>query len=72
MSSPDVAVTGCCARNPYDAVAALLGHDDADDLLTEISDAGRVIAHSLDAAMRRASQAQRARLFRAGPRRPGR
>ena len=57
-------------RQDHDAVAALLGHDDADDLLTEISDAGRVIAHSLDAAMRRASQAQRARLLRVGPRRP--
>ena len=53
-----------------DAVAALLGHDDSDDLLAEVSDAGRTIAYALDGTVRRAAQSQRARVLRVGPRRP--
>ena len=33
-------------REDHDAVAALLGHDDADDLLTAVSSAGRHIAYA--------------------------
>ncbi|MBM6400451.1 [protein-PII] uridylyltransferase [Phycicoccus sonneratiae] len=57
-------------REDHDAVAALLGHPDADDLLTAVSDAGRLIAYSLDGTVRRAGQSQRARTLRVGPRRP--
>ena len=57
-------------REDHDAVAALLGHQDADDLLTAVSHAGRVIAYSLDGTLRRAGQSQRARTLRVGPRRP--
>ena len=34
-------------REDHDAVAALLGHDDPDDLLAAVSDAGRTIAYAL-------------------------
>ena len=57
-------------REDHDAVAALLGHTDADDLLTAVSGAGRLIAYSLDGTLRRAGQSQRARTLRVGPRRP--
>ncbi|GGL40980.1 [protein-PII] uridylyltransferase [Phycicoccus endophyticus] len=57
-------------REEHDAVAALLGYPDADELLTAVSDAGRLIAYSLDGTMRRAGQSQRARTLRVGPRRP--
>lgn len=57
-------------RDDHDAVAALLGYTDADDLLTDVSSAGRTIGHALEGAVRRASQAQRARVLRVGPRRP--
>lgn len=57
-------------REDHDAVAALLGHTDPDDLLAEVSDAGRTIAYALDGTIRRASQSQRARVLRVGPRRP--
>ena len=57
-------------REDHDAVAALLGHDDADDLLTSVSAAGRLIAYALDGTLRRAGQSQRARTLRVGPRRP--
>jgi [protein-PII] uridylyltransferase len=57
-------------REDHDAVAALLGHSDADDLLTAVSGAGRLIAYSLDGTVRRAGQSQRARTLRVGPRRP--
>ena len=57
-------------REDHDAIASVLGHDDADELLTQVSAAGRVIAHTLDGSIRRASQAQRARTLRVGPRRP--
>lgn len=57
-------------REDHDAVAALLGYDDPDDLLADVSDAGRSIAYALDGTVRRASQSQRARVLRVGPRRP--
>ena len=57
-------------REDHDAVAALLGHDDADDLLTAVSSAGRHISYALDGTLRRAGQSQRARTLRVGPRRP--
>ena len=57
-------------REEHDAVAALLGHDDADDLLTAVSSAGRHISYALDGTLRRAGQSQRARTLRVGPRRP--
>lgn len=57
-------------RDDHDAVAALLGHTDSDDLLTQVSTASRTIAWALDSTVRRASQSQRARTLRVGPRRP--
>jgi [protein-PII] uridylyltransferase len=57
-------------REDHDAVAALLGHRDADDLLTSVSNASRTVAYALDGTVRRAGQAQRARTLRVGPRRP--
>ncbi|GAA4401198.1 [protein-PII] uridylyltransferase [Fodinibacter luteus] len=57
-------------REDHDAVAALLGHHDADDLLTAVSHAGRVVAYALGGTLRRAGQSQRARTLRIGPRRP--
>lgn len=57
-------------RDDHDAVAALLGLDDADDLLTGVSTAARRVAWSLESTLRRASQSQRARILRVGPRRP--
>ncbi|WP_404349247.1 [protein-PII] uridylyltransferase [Phycicoccus jejuensis] len=57
-------------REDHDAVAALLGFPDADDLLTAVSGAGRLIAYALDRTVRRAGQSQRARSLRVGPRRP--
>jgi [protein-PII] uridylyltransferase len=58
------------ARDDHDAVAALLGYDDSDELLTAVSTAGRLIAYSVDGTLRRAGQSQRARTLRVGPRRP--
>lgn len=57
-------------RQEHDGVAALLGHPDADVMLAQVSDAGRIVAHSLDATTRRAGHAYRARSLRVGPRRP--
>ncbi|MGN7246648.1 [protein-PII] uridylyltransferase [Janibacter anophelis] len=57
-------------RDEHDAVAALLGHADADDLLTVVSSSARTIAWTLEGTMRRAGQSQRARTLRVGPRRP--
>ncbi|WP_299441692.1 [protein-PII] uridylyltransferase [uncultured Phycicoccus sp.] len=57
-------------REDHDAVAALLGYPDADDLLTAVSGAGRLIGYALSGTVRRAGQAQRARALRVGPRRP--
>ena len=53
-----------------DAVAALLGLPDGDELLTRVSTAARTIAWALESTMRRAAQSQRARTLRVGPRRP--
>ena len=58
------------AREDHDAAAALLGYHDADELLTDVSTAARLIAYSLDGTLRRAGQSQRARTLRVGPRRP--
>ena len=57
-------------RDLHDDVALLLGMADRDELLTRVSAAGRTIAYGLDGTLRRASQAQRARALRVGPRRP--
>ena len=57
-------------REDQDACAALLGYRDADDLLTDVSRSGRVIAYAADGTLRRALQSQRARSLRIGPRRP--
>ncbi len=57
-------------REDHDAVAALLGYDDTDVMLTDLSQAARVVAYALDGTLRRASQSQRARVLRVGPRRP--
>ncbi|GAB3578934.1 [protein-PII] uridylyltransferase [Calidifontibacter terrae] len=53
-----------------DAVTALLGLPDGDALLTDVVQAGRRISHALDGTLRRATQSQRARTPRIGPRRP--
>lgn len=57
-------------REEHDAVAALLGLPDADELLTRVSTASRTIAWALESTMRRAGQSHRARALRVGPRRP--
>ena len=57
-------------REDHDAVAALLGFPDSDDLLTLVSSSARTVAYALDSTMRRAGQSQRARTLRVGPRRP--
>ena len=57
-------------REDHDAVAALLGYAETDRMLTDVSAAARVIAYALDGTLRRASQSQRARVLRVGPRRP--
>ncbi len=57
-------------REEHDAVAALLGLPDADELLTRVSTAARTVAWALESTMRRAGQSQRARTLRVGPRRP--
>jgi [protein-PII] uridylyltransferase len=57
-------------RDDHDAVAALLGYDDGDELLTAVSGSGRLIAYALDGTLRRAGQSQRARTLRVGPRKP--
>ena len=57
-------------REDHDGIAELLGYAETDDLLADLSQSARVIAYSLDATMRRATQSQRARILRVGPRRP--
>ncbi len=57
-------------REDHDSVTALLGYDDTDRMLIDLSTSARVVAYALDGTLRRASQAQRARLLRVGPRRP--
>jgi len=44
-------------RADQDEVAALLGLDDADDLLAGLAEAGRVVSHALDTTVRHARQA---------------
>lgn len=53
-----------------DAVAALLGFPDSDVLLANVVTAARQVTFALDGTLRRASQSQRARTLRVGPRRP--
>ena len=53
-----------------DAVAALLGHPDADAMLAEVGTAARAVSYAINGTVRRASQSQRARTLRVGPRRP--
>ncbi|TWE13148.1 [protein-PII] uridylyltransferase [Rudaeicoccus suwonensis] len=57
-------------REDQDAVAALLGKPDSDALLTGVVESARVISFALEGTLRRASQSQRARTLRVGPRRP--
>ena len=57
-------------RQDRDAVAALLGFGDGDDLLAATSDAARVVALATAATLRRTQQALTARTLRVGPRRP--
>ena len=57
-------------KEDHDSVAALLGLPDSDTLLTGVVTSARTIAYALDGTVRRASQAQRARTLRVGPRRP--
>lgn len=57
-------------RQDREAVAALLGFADGDELLMATSDAARAVALATDTTLRRAGQALRARTLRVGPRRP--
>jgi [protein-PII] uridylyltransferase len=54
----------------HDAVAALLGHPDADTMLSVVGTAARTVSYAIDGTVRRAAQSQRARTLRVGPRRP--
>ncbi len=54
----------------HDAVAALLGHPDADAMLSVVGTAARTVSYAIDGTVRRAAQSQRARTLRVGPRRP--
>ena len=54
----------------HDAVAALLGHPDADAMLVEVGTAARTLSYAIDGTVRRAAQSHRARTLRVGPRRP--
>ena len=54
----------------HDAVAALLGHRDADAMLSVVGTAARTVSYAMDGTVRRAAQSQRARTLRVGPRRP--
>ncbi len=54
----------------HDPVAVLLGHPDADTMLSAIGTAARVLSYAMDGTVRRAAQSQRARTLRVGPRRP--
>ncbi|HEX8496262.1 MAG TPA: [protein-PII] uridylyltransferase, partial [Actinomycetales bacterium] len=53
-----------------DTVAGLVGFDDADALLTQVSHAARTIAYAVDTTVRRARQAVPSRRLRPGLRRP--
>jgi [protein-PII] uridylyltransferase len=54
----------------HDSVAALLGHPDADAMLSVVGTAARTVSYAIDGTVRRAAQSQRARTLRVGPRRP--
>jgi [protein-PII] uridylyltransferase len=54
----------------HDVVAALLGHPDADTMLSVVGTAARTVSYAMDGTVRRAAQSQRARTLRVGPRRP--
>ncbi|MEP7191307.1 MAG: [protein-PII] uridylyltransferase [Actinomycetota bacterium] len=54
----------------HDVVAALLGHPDADTMLSVLGTAARTLSYAMDGTVRRAAQSQRARTLRVGPRRP--
>ena len=56
-------------RDDHDSVAALMGYAETDRMLIDLSQAARVVAYALDGTLRRAAQAQRARILRVGPRR---
>uniref|UniRef100_UPI0018E59322 [protein-PII] uridylyltransferase family protein n=1 Tax=Desertihabitans aurantiacus TaxID=2282477 RepID=UPI0018E59322 len=58
------------ARQEQQPVAEVLGLADADELLTEVSRAARVVHQAVHTTMRAARQSQRARARRIGPRRP--
>lgn len=53
-----------------DAVAVACGLTDADELLAEVSDSARTIAHAVEVTVRGARQALPPRRLRPGPRRP--
>lgn len=53
-----------------DAVAAVVGAGDADQLLAQVAEAGRTIAYAVDTTVRRARQSLPQRRWRPGPRRP--
>lgn len=55
-----------------DTVAGLVGADDADALLTQVSQAARTIAYAVDTTVRRARQATPSRRPKVGGRWPGR
>jgi [protein-PII] uridylyltransferase len=54
----------------HDIVAELLGHPDADTMLSVVGTAARIVSYAMDGTVRRAAQSQRARTLRVGPRRP--
>ena len=54
----------------HDMVAELLGHPDADTMLSVVGTAARTVSYAMDGTVRRAAQSQRARTLRVGPRRP--
>jgi [protein-PII] uridylyltransferase len=54
----------------HDMVAELLGHPDADTMLSAVGTAARTVSYAMDGTVRRAAQSQRARTLRVGPRRP--
>ena len=54
----------------HDMVAELLGHPDADAMLSAVGTAARTVSYAMDGTVRRAAQSQRARTLRVGPRRP--
>ncbi len=57
-------------REDHDAVAAILGDRDGDELLARLAHCGREIAYAVDVTLRRASQARAARTLRISARKP--